>query len=59
MKIQFRWLHSGHMDDNPELQFRRTSDLTNVFSKWVTVPHVYLDDPKKPKSTSVSKKSVA
>jgi hypothetical protein len=38
------------MDDNPELQFRR-SDAKDpkYFGRWTSIPHVYLDDPKKPK----------
>jgi hypothetical protein len=60
MKIQFRWLHMNYMDQQPELQFRK-SDAKDpkYFGRWSSIPHVYLDDPKKPKSTSVSKKSVA
>jgi hypothetical protein len=60
MKIQFRWVHNNYMDQRPELQFRRTSsELPKVFGRWSSIPHVYLDEPKKPKSTSISKKSAA
>ena len=60
MKIQFRWLHNNYIDQQPELQFRRTSsELPKVFGRWSSIPHVYLDDLKKPKSPSIPKKSVA